>query len=203
MRKGPWKLIPAMGKAGIKSPSAGAELYDLANEISTLLDGESTRVRMANAARRYKRVLMTAHVLRFSPEYSALREAVLDGQLGLLRFAVFQRWCAAPSRGEWWRNADKSGGGAFLPEQDRPARSQLDRRRDDKKHGRQHHQHCFLFWGSRCIHALVNRVKPPALEFRRNQQRVVHGVLDHQHAQRTRHRFIIRHRLHFGGLNSR
>jgi len=69
--------------------------------------------RMTNAARRYKRVLMTAHVLRFSPEYAALREAVVDGQLGSLRFAVFQRWCAAPHRGEWWRNPDKSGGGAF------------------------------------------------------------------------------------------
>jgi len=69
--------------------------------------------RMANAARRYKRVLMTAHVLRFSPEYAALREAVLDGQLGGLRFAVFQRWCAAPTRGEWWRDPEKSGGGAF------------------------------------------------------------------------------------------
>jgi predicted dehydrogenase len=69
--------------------------------------------RMVNAARRYKRVLMTAHVLRFSPEYAALREAVLDGQLGRLRFAVFQRWCAAPTRGEWWRNPDQSGGGAF------------------------------------------------------------------------------------------
>jgi len=69
--------------------------------------------RMTNAARRYKRVLMTAHHLRFSPEYVALREAVLDGQLGNLRFAVFERWCAAPQRGEWWRNAEKSGGGAF------------------------------------------------------------------------------------------
>jgi predicted dehydrogenase len=69
--------------------------------------------RMANAARRYKRVLMTAHVLRFSPEYVSLREAVLDNQLGQVQFAVFQRWCAAPTRGEWWRNADKSGGGVF------------------------------------------------------------------------------------------
>jgi len=69
--------------------------------------------RMTNAARRYKRVLMTAHHLRFSPEYMALREAVLDGQLGALRFAAFERWCAAPNRGEWWRNVEKSGGGAF------------------------------------------------------------------------------------------
>ena len=69
--------------------------------------------RMTNAARRYKRILMTAHVLRFSPEYVSLREAVADGQLGKLRFAVFERWCAAPNRGEWWRNAEKSGGGAF------------------------------------------------------------------------------------------
>jgi len=69
--------------------------------------------RMANAARRYKRVLMTAHVLRFSPEYVSLREALLDGQLGVLRFAVFQRWCPAPTRGDWWRSVEKSGGGVF------------------------------------------------------------------------------------------
>lgn len=69
--------------------------------------------RMANAARRYKRILMTGHVLRFSPEYVTLRESLLDGQLGALRFAVFQRWCPAPSRGDWWRNAEKSGGGVF------------------------------------------------------------------------------------------
>jgi len=69
--------------------------------------------RMANAARRYKKILMTAHVLRFSPEYVSLREALLDGQLGGLCFAVFQRWCPAPARGEWWRNAEKSGGGVF------------------------------------------------------------------------------------------
>ncbi len=69
--------------------------------------------RMANAARRYKRVLMVAHVLRFTPQYVSLHEAVVDGQLGNLRFAAFQRWCAAPNRGEWWRNPDKSGGGAF------------------------------------------------------------------------------------------
>ena len=56
---------------------------------------------------------MTAHVLRFSPEYVSLREAVVDGQLGNLRFATFERWGAAPNRGEWWRNPDKSGGGAF------------------------------------------------------------------------------------------
>ena len=36
--------------------------------------------RMIAAARRYKRVLMAAHVLRFSPEYAALRKAVRQGQ---------------------------------------------------------------------------------------------------------------------------
>jgi predicted dehydrogenase len=69
--------------------------------------------RMINAARRYKRILMTAQVLRFFPEYAALRDAIAGGQLGRFRFASFRRRCAAPSWGGWLQDASKSGGGAF------------------------------------------------------------------------------------------
>jgi predicted dehydrogenase len=69
--------------------------------------------RMLNAARRYKRILMTAHVLRFEPAYTALREAVQRGQYGGLRFASFRRQRAAPGRGAWWDDCSKSGGGVF------------------------------------------------------------------------------------------
>ena len=43
----------------------------------------------------------------------------------------------------------------------------------------------------RRLHALENRVQPPALQFGRNQQRVIHGILDHQDSQRTRHNIIV------------
>ena len=36
--------------------------------------------RMINAARRAGRVLMTAHVLRFFPEYAVLRDGIADGK---------------------------------------------------------------------------------------------------------------------------
>ncbi|SPE28627.1 Oxidoreductase domain protein [Candidatus Sulfopaludibacter sp. SbA3] len=69
--------------------------------------------RMLNAARRYKRVLMTAQVLRFFPEYIALSSAIANGQLGRWRFAIFRRRCAAPGWGGWLQEPEKSGGGVF------------------------------------------------------------------------------------------
>ncbi|SPF50652.1 Oxidoreductase domain protein [Candidatus Sulfopaludibacter sp. SbA4] len=68
---------------------------------------------MLGAATRYKRVLMTAHVLRFSPPYIALRQAVQREELGPLRFAMFRRRCAAPGWGGWLLDPRKSGGGVF------------------------------------------------------------------------------------------
>jgi len=69
--------------------------------------------RMMAAARRAKRVLMTAHVLRFLPEYEVLRKAVRQAQQGGLRFAQLRRKCAAPCWSEWLRDPARSGGGVF------------------------------------------------------------------------------------------
>jgi predicted dehydrogenase len=69
--------------------------------------------RMMNAARRYKRVLMSAQVLRFFPEYMALEQAMAGGKLGSWRFAAFRRSCAAPGWGGWLQDAEKSGGGVL------------------------------------------------------------------------------------------
>ena len=68
---------------------------------------------MLDAATRYKRVLMTAHVLRFSQPYVALREVVRREDAGRIRFAMFRRRCAAPSWSEWMLDPRKSGGGVF------------------------------------------------------------------------------------------
>jgi predicted dehydrogenase len=70
------------------------------------LDGASAD-RMLDAAKRAGRVLMSAQVIRFWPEYAALRETLCSGRLGALRGATFRRRCAAPSWGVW------EGGGAF------------------------------------------------------------------------------------------
>ncbi|HLH20657.1 MAG TPA: Gfo/Idh/MocA family oxidoreductase [Bryobacteraceae bacterium] len=70
------------------------------------LDGASAD-RMVAEAERCGRVLMAAQVIRFWPEYAALRETLRSGHLGAFRGAVFRRRCAAPSWGTW------EGGGAF------------------------------------------------------------------------------------------
>jgi predicted dehydrogenase len=74
------------------------------------LDGASAR-RMIAEAERAGRVLMCAQVLRFFPEYVALRDALK--QLGPARAATFERRCAEPGWGGWLKDPAKSGGGAF------------------------------------------------------------------------------------------
>jgi predicted dehydrogenase len=70
------------------------------------LDGAAAG-RMIEEAERQQRTLMAAQVIRFWPEYVALRDTVRSGRLGALRGAVFRRRCAAPAWGTW------AGGGAF------------------------------------------------------------------------------------------
>ena len=70
------------------------------------LDGAAAG-RMIAEAERQQRTLMAAQVIRFWPEYAALRDTLRSGRLGALRGAVFRRRCAAPSWGTW------AGGGAF------------------------------------------------------------------------------------------
>jgi predicted dehydrogenase len=64
------------------------------------LDGPSCD-RMVEEAAKQGRTLMTAQVIRFWPEYMALRDTLINGNLGPLRTAVFRRRCAAPSWGVW------------------------------------------------------------------------------------------------------
>src|SRR3954451_13606426 len=64
------------------------------------LDGAAAD-RIVAAAETSGRILMTAQVIRFWPEYVALRRTHINGRLGPLRTAVFRRRCAAPSWGVW------------------------------------------------------------------------------------------------------
>jgi predicted dehydrogenase len=77
------------------------------------LDGDTADRMIAEAADN-GRILMAAQVLRFFPAYTALRDAMTEGQLGLVRSAVFRRRCAAPAWGTGWlKDSARSGGGAF------------------------------------------------------------------------------------------
>ena len=76
------------------------------------LDGASADRMIAESEKR-GRVLMTAQVLRFFPEYLALEEAVKRPDLGTMRSAAFRRRCAAPGWGGWLKDAARSGGGVF------------------------------------------------------------------------------------------
>ena len=76
------------------------------------LDGADAD-RMVDEAARRGRVLMAAQVLRFWPEYRALRELAGAGRWGAPRYAALRRRCAAPGWGGWLGDPAKSGGGAF------------------------------------------------------------------------------------------
>jgi predicted dehydrogenase len=67
--------------------------------------------RMIAEADRCRRTLMCAQVLRFLPEYIALRDALPE--LGAVFHAWFHRRCAMPSWGGWLLDPARSGGGVF------------------------------------------------------------------------------------------
>lgn len=76
------------------------------------LDGESAD-RMVEAAKKHRRTLMVAHVLRFMSPYEGLAALVRSGRLGTVRSALFRRRTAVPTWGEWEFDRSKSGGGVY------------------------------------------------------------------------------------------
>src|SRR5260370_6429867 len=76
------------------------------------LDAVSARLMIAEA-RSHDRVLMVAQVLRFFPMYTALRDLLSSGRIGVARMAKFQRRCAAPTWSAWLADPQQSGGGVF------------------------------------------------------------------------------------------
>jgi predicted dehydrogenase len=65
---------------------------------------------MIGEARKARRVLMVAHVLRFWPEYNALREFLRDKSFGPVKAACFTRRCGLPDWSGWLPNEAQSGG---------------------------------------------------------------------------------------------
>ena len=76
------------------------------------LNGSDAEDMVAEAARN-SRVLMTAQVLRFFPEYASAAATVKKGELGPVRSAVLRRRCAAPAWSKWLSDPARSGGGVF------------------------------------------------------------------------------------------
>jgi predicted dehydrogenase len=66
--------------------------------------------RMIAEAERHDRVLMVAHVLRFSPAYQALERALAEQ---IVRAASFRRQCGLPEWADWLGDSARSGGGVF------------------------------------------------------------------------------------------
>lgn len=65
--------------------------------------------RMLEEASRSQRILMVAHVLRFWPEYLALREFVTADRSSV-KSATLRRRCAAPAWSGWLGDTARSGG---------------------------------------------------------------------------------------------
>ncbi len=66
--------------------------------------------RMIAAAQENNRILMIAQVLRFWPEYVALRDFVAERQFGAVQSATFVRQCGLPDWSKWLPVAARSGG---------------------------------------------------------------------------------------------
>jgi predicted dehydrogenase len=76
------------------------------------LDAASCDAMIAEA-HKAGRILMTAQVLRFFPDYGMAGEIVRSRRLGAVRSAFFRRRCAAPAWSKWLHDAGQSGGGVF------------------------------------------------------------------------------------------
>ena len=74
------------------------------------LTGEEAE-ELLREAKRQNRILMSAQVLRFFPQYQVLRDTLPT--LGATRHAFFRRRCAAPAWSKWLKNKALSGGGVF------------------------------------------------------------------------------------------
>jgi predicted dehydrogenase len=103
--------LPTHLHAEVAIAALGAGKHVLV-EKPMALDGAAADAMVA-AARDSGRVLMTAHVLRFWPDYVALADAIRSGGVGPVRAAIFRRRCAAPGWSAWLGNKQASGGGVF------------------------------------------------------------------------------------------
>lgn len=73
-------------------------------------DAKTAR-RIVDLCEKYDVPLFVGHVLRFSPEYKAARQQVINGAIGKPGVMRLTRGCPYPKgRDEWYRDESKSGG---------------------------------------------------------------------------------------------
>ncbi len=65
---------------------------------------------MISAAKKSGKFLMVAHVIRFWPEYMAIKEVINSGRLGRPRLATAYRMSNMPQWANWFRDPDAFGG---------------------------------------------------------------------------------------------
>jgi predicted dehydrogenase len=102
----PTRLHAPVARAALESGK------DVLVEKPMALDGAECDTLLATA-QRHGRILMAAHVLRFSPVYRPLLDGVAAGRFGRVRHALFRRRCAAPAWSAWMGDRAQSGGGVF------------------------------------------------------------------------------------------
>jgi predicted dehydrogenase len=73
------------------------------------LDAASAQ-RMLQATQAHGRILMVAHVLRFSPQYARIKELIEAGEVGSVRSVTTYRLSTFPQWSQWFRNPARSGG---------------------------------------------------------------------------------------------
>jgi predicted dehydrogenase len=98
-------------KLAIKALQAGKHLFC----EKPLALKAAQAVKVVDAAREAGRHLMVGHVLRFWPEYVALKRMIDEGTWGKVRSAVFRRISGYPSWDkDGWLHDEKRGGSAAL-----------------------------------------------------------------------------------------
>lgn len=90
--------------------SAGAHVLCEKPLATTLEDGEA----IVEAADRANVLLMTAFPMRFSPEFSRLRDDVENGRLGAIVSVYGVNTGKLPKDRSWFTDPDLSGGGAIV-----------------------------------------------------------------------------------------
>ncbi len=95
------------GKAAVAALRAGKHV--MLEKPMGLSEAETALILSEHS--RSGRTLMVGQILRFSPPYSALADALVSA--GAVRSAVFRRRCAAPTWSGWLTDPSRSGGGIF------------------------------------------------------------------------------------------
>ncbi len=101
--------LPTHLHASVATAALKAGKHALVEKPIALVPDEADA--MVALAKSSGKTLMVGQVLRFLPQYRALKAAVKSGQYGEVRSAMFRRRCAAPFWNKWLGDASRSGGG--------------------------------------------------------------------------------------------